>query len=254
MRHMKQKPIAVLFGGRSPEYEVSLASAAGVLEHMDRRRYLPVMVGITQQGAWYHFTGSIGQIAAGAWQSGPDCTPALLSPNPKDRSLLVFREGAVTPIPLDGVFPILHGKNGEDGTVQGLCQLAGLPVVGCGVLASALCMDKDRAHRLVRAAGIPVPASFSLEPGFCQEDALRLAGETGYPLFVKPVRAGSSYGVSKVYKQEHLLPAISAALRYDDRVLVEACIGGSEVGCAVMGTHTLITGEIDQNLPGQRLF
>lgn len=98
------------------------------------------MVGITQQGAWYHFTGSIGQIAAGAWQSGPDCTPALLSPNPKDRSLLVFREGAVTPIPLDGVFPILHGKNGEDGTVQGLCQLAGLPVVGCGVLASALCM------------------------------------------------------------------------------------------------------------------
>ena len=132
MRHMKQKPIAVLFGGRSPEYEVSLASAAGVLEHMDRRRYLPVMVGITQQGEWYHFTGSIGQIAAGAWQSGPDCTPALLSPNPKDRSLLVFREGAVTPIPLDGVFPILHGKNGEDGTVQGLCQLAGLPVVGCG--------------------------------------------------------------------------------------------------------------------------
>ena len=92
MRHMKQKTIAVLFGGRSPEYEVSLASAAGVLEHMDRRRYLPVMVGITQQGAWYHFTGSIGQIAAGAWQSGPDCTPALLSPNPKDRSLLVFRE------------------------------------------------------------------------------------------------------------------------------------------------------------------
>ena len=82
----------------------------------------------------------------------------------------------MTPIPLDGVFPILHGKTGEDGTVQGLCQLAGLPVVGCGVLASALCMDKDRAHRLVRAAGIPVPASFSLEPGFCQEDALRLAG------------------------------------------------------------------------------
>ena len=254
MRHMKQKPIAVLFGGRSPEYEVSLASAAGVLEHMDRRRYLPVMVGITQQGAWYHFTGSIGQIAAGAWQSGPDCTPALLSPNPKDRSLLVFREGAVTPIPLDGVFPILHGKNGEDGTVQGLCQLAGLPVVGCGVLASALCMDKDRAHRLVRAAGIPVPASFSLEPGFCQEDALRLAGETGYPLIGKPVRAGSSYGVSKVYKQEHLLPAISAALRYDDRVLVEACIGGSEVGCAVMGTHTLITGEIDQISLGSGFF
>ena len=119
-------------------------------------------------------------------------------------------------------------------------------MVGCGVLASALCMDKDRAHRLVRAAGIPVPASFSLEPGFCQEDALRLAGGDRLSLFVKPVRAGSSYGVSKVYKQEHLLPAISAALRYDDRVLVEACINGSEVGCAVMGTHTLITGEIDQ--------
>lgn len=90
MRHMKQKPIAVLFGGRSPEYEVSLASAAGVLEHMDRRRYLPVMVGITQQGAWYHFTGSIGQIAAGAWQSGPDCTRPSSPPTPRTEVFWYF--------------------------------------------------------------------------------------------------------------------------------------------------------------------
>ena len=220
MRHMKQKTIAVLFGGRSPEYEVSLASAAGVLEHMDRRRYLPVMVGITQQGAWYHFTGSIGQIAAGAWQSGPDCTPALLSPNPKDRSLLVFREGAVTPIPLDGVFPILHGNNGEDGTVQGLCQLAGLPVVGCGVLASALCMDKDRAHRLVRAAGIPVPASFSLEPGFCQEDALRLAG-----IFLRMIQ-----GTAEKDELEELEEACA---------LQDISHMPARVKCAVLGWHTM---------------
>lgn len=254
MRHMKQKRIAVLFGGCSPEYGVSLASAAGVLEHMDRERYLPVMVGITEWGEWYHFTGSIGQIAAGTWQSGEHCTPAFLSPSPKDRGLLVFREGAVTPIPLDGVFPILHGKNGEDGTVQGLCQLAGLPVVGCGVLASALCMDKERAHQLVQAAGISVPASFSLEPGFCPEEALLRAREISYPLFVKPVRAGSSYGVSKVYKEEHLLPAISAALRYDNRVLVESCVDGSEVGCAVMGTQSLVTGKIDQISLGSGFF
>ena len=114
--------------------------------------------------------------------------------------------------------------------------------------------EMDLLQYLWGVVAAEMPASFSLEPGFCQEDALRLAGETGYPLFVKPVRAGSSYGVSKVYKQEHLLPAISAALRYDDRVLVEACIGGSEVGCAVMGTHTLITGEIDQISLGSGFF
>lgn len=243
---MKQKRIAVLFGGSSSEHSVSLASAAGVLAHMDRARYVPVMVGITERGDWYHYTGSLERIAAGTWQDGPDCAPALLSPSARDRGLLVFRERKVERMALDGVFPVLHGKNGEDGSVQGLCQLAGLPVVGCGVLASALCMDKDRAHRLVQAAGLQVPASFSLEPGFCQEEVLERGADMGYPLFVKPVRAGSSYGVSKVYRPEHLLPAISAALRYDNRVLVEAAMDGTEVGCAVMGTQTLRTGKVDQ--------
>ncbi len=243
---MKQKRIAVLFGGSSSEHSVSLASAAGVLAHMDRARYVPVMVGITERGDWYHYTGSLERIAAGTWQDGPDCAPALLSPSARDRGLLVFRERKVERMALDGVFPVLHGKNGEDGSVQGLCQLAGLPVVGCGVLASALCMDKDRAHRLVQAAGLQVPASFSLEPGFCQEEALERGADMGYPLFVKPVRAGSSYGVSKVYRPEHLLPAISAALRYDNRVLVEAAMDGTEVGCAVMGTQTLRIGKVDQ--------
>lgn len=254
MRQMKQKRIAVLFGGSSSEHSVSLASAAGVLGHMDRTRYVPVMVGITERGDWYHYTGSLESIAAGTWQDGPDCTPALLSPSARDRGFLVFRERKVERMALDGVFPVLHGKNGEDGSVQGLCQLAGLPVVGCGVLASALCMDKDRAHRLVQAAGVRVPESFSLEPGFCQEEVLELGASLGYPLFVKPVRAGSSYGVSKVYRPEHLLSAISAALRYDHRVLVEAAMDGTEVGCAVMGTQTLRTGEVDQIALGSGFF
>ena len=146
---MKPQKIAVLFGGRSPEYRVSLESAAGVLRHMDRDRFTPVMVGITPAGDWLKFSGSIEEIEAGSWLNSAACVPAALSPNPSDHALLAFHDGGVEKIPLQAVFPVLHGKNGEDGSVQGLCQLAGIPVVGCGVLASALCMDKDRAHRLV---------------------------------------------------------------------------------------------------------
>lgn len=144
------------------------------------------------------------------------------------------------------MFPVLHGKNGEDGSVQGLCQLAGIPVVGCGVLASALCMDKDRAHRLVQAAGIAVPHSVALTRDFDREALPARCAELGYPLFVKPGRAGSSYGVSKVRQAADLQKAIREAFQYDEQVLVEQSISGFEVGCAVIGNRTLRTGAVDE--------
>ena len=244
---MKKITLAVLFGGSSTEYEISLQSAHAVLTHLDRDRYEPVLLGITRDGRWLLYQGPVDALLDDTWHTDARHTvPAVISP---DRGVQIAGggpSGGDEQQAVDAAFPVLHGKNGEDGSVQGLCQLAGLPVVGCGVLASALCMDKDRAHRLVQAAGLQVPASFSLEPGFCQEEALERGADMGYPLFVKPVRAGSSYGVSKVYRPEHLLPAISAALRYDNRVLVEAAMDGTEVGCAVMGTQTLRTGKVDQ--------
>ena len=236
--------ILVLFGGASSEYEVSLASAAGVLRAMEGR-FEPVTVGITRQGRWLYCAASPEDIESDAWQR-PDCAPAALSPSRGDRALLVFRGGKTERIAVDCAFPVLHGRNGEDGTVQGLCQLAGLPLAGCGTMASALCMDKDRAHKLAAAAGVAVPRSFTLRPGFDPGTALAEAAGLGWPVFVKPVRAGSSYGVSRVEAAEGLLPAVENALRYDGEAIVEQAIDGFEVGCAVMGNDRLITGALDE--------
>ena len=149
-----RKKIAVIFGGCSPEYSVSLQSASAVIRHMDPQKYIPVRIGISRNGDWFLFRGNTEQIEADTWCNPTDCVPVLVSPNRSDHGLIALKRTGLDKIPIDAAFPVLHGQNGEDGTVQGLFQLAGIPVIGCGVLASALCMDKDRAHQLVRAAGI----------------------------------------------------------------------------------------------------
>lgn len=242
----ERKTIAVLFGGCSPEHSVSLESAAAVLRHMDPDRYIPLMVGITREGVWYRFSGGVEEIAQGRWQESSQLVPAVLSPLRGDHALLLLGEDKLDRVPLDGVFPVLHGRNGEDGSIQGLCELAGIPLVGCGTLASALCMDKDRAHKLAGLAGVRVPHSFTLTAADETRTALTQAADLGYPLFVKPVKAGSSYGVAKVSQEDDLPTAIAQALRYDDKVLVEEAIDGFEVGCAVMGDRELYTGELDE--------
>lgn len=250
----EKKTIGILFGGCSSEYGVSLQSAWSVIQNLDRERYTPVLVGITHTGDWYLYQGDPAHIPEDTWRAEGPCTPVAVLPGPEGSCLLALGEKGVQSIPLDAVFPVLHGRNGEDGTVQGLFQLAGIPVVGCGLLASALCMDKDRAHLLVGAAGIRVPQSRSFRQGdpFRQ---MRQAGETlGYPLFVKPVKAGSSYGITKVTDPEQLEEAVSLALRYDDTVLLEEGIDGFEVGCAVLGTEQLTVGEPDEIELSQGFF
>ena len=160
---MSKLKIAVLFGGCSPEYGVSLQSAAAVLRHIDQSRYEPVMVGISQAGDWFRYTGPVDNIESDTWYSAETCTPAVVCPDRNAPALLVFGPEGMQKVHLDAAFPVLHGRNGEDGTVQGLFELAGIPLVGCGVLASALCMDKDRAHKLAQAAGVTVPRSAVLE-------------------------------------------------------------------------------------------
>ena len=243
---MSQLNVVVLFGGCSPEYDVSLQSAYAVVCHMDRAKYTPVLIGITRQGDWFYFHGSAEQIADDTWYHDAACTPAAVSPSRSEHVLLTYEGGRVQKIPIDAAFPVLHGKNGEDGTVQGLFALSGIPLVGCGVLASALCMDKDRAHQLVQAAGISVPRSFVLERNTDTDAALSRAAQLGYPLFVKPVKAGSSFGVTKVKEPRALPAAIQLAFAYDDRVIIEENIAGFEVGCAVLGNHTLTVGEVDE--------
>ena len=243
---MKKKNVIIFFGGCSSEYEVSLASATAVIRNLNRERYTPIPVGITRQGDWYHYTGDVGQIEADRWlEDMACCSPAALSPRRGIHELLTYGPDGLQRIPADIAFPVLHGKNGEDGTLQGLVELAGIPLAGCGTLASALCMDKDRAHRLVSLHGIRTPKALVLDtPDW--ESAHSFARRIGFPLYVKPVRAGSSYGVTRANSSEELEPAIELAFSYDSQVILEENIPGFEVGCAVLGSRTPITGEVDE--------
>lgn len=242
----QRKRIAILFGGCSPEYGVSLQSAYSVITHLDREKYEPVLIGISNAGDWFQYVGEIEKIFIDTWCNEEDCIPVVVSPNRTVHGIVTIKNGKIRETHIDAVFPVLHGKNGEDGTVQGMFELAGIPVVGCGVLSSALCMDKDRAHKLVQAAGISVPQSFVLQSGGDAETAIRQAERIGYPLFVKPVRAGSSYGITKVTGQNQLPEALKLAFSYDSTVIVEECISGFEVGCAVLEKDGFVVGEVDE--------
>lgn len=247
IRMENRKNIVVLFGGASSEYEVSLQSAFAVVGSMDREKYNPVTVGITREGKWYYFMGKTDRIKNDTWCNEADCVPAVLSPDRTYHHLIVFRGASVCEtIPVDAVFPLLHGRNGEDGTVQGIAELAGIPLIGCGTLSSAPCMDKDRAHRLAELSGVRAPRAMVLMDNTAMNKACAFVKTIGFPVFVKPVKAGSSFGVTKVVEMEQLAPAIAYAFNYDNRVILEEAIAGFEVGCAVCGRGQLIVGEVDE--------
>ncbi len=238
------KRILVFFGGCSTEYGVSLQSAHAVLENMDGTRYRPVMVGITRQGKWLYYTGPLGNIPVDRWQEA-NCAPCTLSLDRNERCLILLN-GTGQSIPFDAAFPILHGKNGEDGTLQGLLELAGIPVIGCASLSSALCMDKARAHRLAALAGVPSPRGEVFAGGASQDEIFSAAERLGFPLFIKPVRAGSSFGVTRVTSPEQLPAAVSEAFENDREILLEEAVSGFEVGCAVLGSDRLALGAVDE--------
>ena len=232
------KTICILFGGVSSEHEVSLRSAATVLHSISREKFKPVMVGITKEGRWLLYTGEVYDIPGGRWESSGKTCPAVLSPDRSHKGLLVLEQGGVRLMEIDAVFPVLHGKNGEDGTVQGLLELAGIPYVGCGVLSSAACMDKAVSHTLLTSVGIPKTELIALNRKDARDMAAmerHLAHALGYPLFVKPANAGSSVGVTKVGGPAALAAALELAFAHDDKAVAERAVSGQEVECAVMG-------------------
>ncbi len=243
---MQPNTVAVLFGGHSTEYEISLQSACSVIENLAPEKYHVVLLGITRQGAWLRYQGGVEQIQNDTWSDHASCVPAVISPDRTTHGVLVLEDGGGKPLPIDVAFPVLHGKNGEDGTVQGLLALAGIPCVGCGLLSSALCMDKDMAHRLVHLAGIQVPPSVVLS-SLLPEDALfeRTAHLT-YPFFVKPANSGSSFGITRVLEPGGLPKAVRTAFLHDRKVTIEQAVPGFEVGCAVLGNQTLTVGAVDE--------
>ena len=244
---MQKKKIAIIFGGNSTEYEVSLQSAFSVFENINKEKFDIVPIGITRNGDWYHYTGKKEKIANNTWfEDNENLYSVAVSQNRSVKGFIEFKEEKFYIIKVDLIFPVLHGKNGEDGTLQGLFELAGIPVVGCDTLSSALCMDKDRAHKLVSLAGISVPKSVTFKR-FNKEAAMKeIEANLTYPLFIKPVRAGSSFGITKVIEKQELDAAIELAFEHDTEVIVEETINGFEVGCAVLGIDELIVGRVDE--------
>ena len=249
---MKTLSVCILFGGMSPEHEVSLRSAEAVLNHIDKSKYNVFPVGITKEGKWFLYGGKdYSDLPSGRWLTHPDNRQAAISPI-RGQGLLTFEGDCVVRERIDVAFPVLHGENGEDGTIQGLLKLAGIPYVGPHVAASAVAMDKTLTKLVADNAGIP-QAAWQLvrrvDMGSRMDSTLdTLEGRFAYPMFVKPAGTGSSVGVSKAADREALKNALLAAGKYDDKVLVEEFIKGREVEVAVMGNENPVAsvcGEID---------
>lgn len=250
--------LCCLFGGESTEYEVSLRSVTSVIEHCNPKKFNLTLVGITRDGKWYLYRGAVEKIAANTWWEDPaDISPAMFSPSKGDRCLLVLHEDRVERLPVDVIFPVMHGAHCEDGTLQGLLELSGIPFVGPGCRASAVCMDKYTTKAVLNNFNIPqAKAEFVTRPEMSENFAAVAArvGKLGYPVFVKPSGAGSSVGVSKVHSPDELQAAITKALAFDKVVLVEEFIKGREIEVAVIGNQTPTAsgcGEID---PGSDFY
>ena len=242
---MKKQTIAVIFGGCSDEYEISLRSASAIIKSINRDKYDVKMLGINMKGEWFHFTGDVDKIAEDIWQD--DCKKAFIPPDRNTHGILELDGDSFNLIHIDVAFPVLHGRNGEDGTIQGLLELANIPIVGCGTLPSVICMDKKLAHIIVNKMDIKVSNGILLHSLIEVESNMEKINTLSYPLFVKPLRSGSSLGVTCVSDSENLYDAIKLAFKYDCSVIAEEKIEGFEVGCAVMGNgENLITGELDE--------
>ena len=233
-----KKTIAVLFGGKSSEYGVSLQSACSVLQALNKEKYDILPIGITKNGVWYHYTGDLSDLLSDTWHTH-DITPVLLNPDPTKHCMIINS----MEVRIDALLPILHGINGEDGTVQGMAVICGIPLIGCGILSSALCMDKQRAHQLVSSIGIPCAKSVTIRH---IEEAHQAITDLHFPVYVKPVRAGSSIGIHRITTAEEILSALTYSFTYDSEVIIEEEIRGVETGCAIMGTDTLFTGRVDE--------
>ena len=248
---MDKLSVAVVLGGASSEHEVSVCSAKSILANIDRERFDVLVVGIAKDGAMYYYEDEQ-LLAHQTVVTGEGAVPCVISPAVNCKG--IFLPEAGKRLPVDVYFPVLHGKNGEDGTIQGLFALSQTPFVGCDTQASADCMDKEVTHTLLEAAGVHMAkwerlTAFDFENEPVRDAQIERIEQTlGYPVFVKPVRAGSSVGVSKASTRAELLAALETALKEDSKVLVEEMIDGQEVECAVLGNErpqASVVGEIE---------
>ena len=245
----KKMKVAILFGGRSAEHEVSLESAINVINAMDKDKYEPVLIGIDRQGTWFRNDNALLLLKSGnaEWIQHDEGNREIAPMSSKDHGQLLDLSNREQIEPIDVIFPVLHGPYGEDGSIQGFSKLANVPCVGAGILGSAVCMDKDVTKRILREAGIAVAESVTLRgKGDLKERIEEIEKTLEYPLFVKPANMGSSVGISRVMNVDGLIPAVDLAFKYDTKVLIEEEIKGREIECSVLGNETPIA-----SVPGE---
>ncbi len=244
---MSKIRVAIVFGGYSSEYKVSLKSAHNVIENLDKDKYEPYFIGITENGKWFRYFGDIDKIKSDEWQ-GESCKPVVLSPDRKGGGFMQFEhDGEFTHLGVDVIFPVIHGRTGEDGALQGLFELSGIPYVGCGILASAIGMDKDLCHRTVSTIGVKTTPYVVADGKENPKTIMERAAKLKYPLFIKPACAGSSIGVSEVKDESEFAAAIELAAKYGEKIKIEEKVVGIECGCSIMGTGDNIKiGEVDE--------
>ena len=231
--------LCVIFGGKSSEHEVSCKSAYNILKNLDKEKYEIIKFGITKEGATWLYRGDDESLLDGSWEHH-DCYPCVISHCPKTEGLLLLTDGKAEKIKVDVFFPVLHGKNGEDGTIQGVFELAQIPYVGNGVCGSALCMDKIFTKNILECAHIPVAPGFYVTKKETEDvNAVneKIKSSFNYPVVVKPSNAGSSVGVSLVETEDELEKALKVAVAEDRRILIEKKIEKRELECAVLGNH-----------------
>lgn len=247
--------LGILFGGASSEHDVSCVSAKGIISNIDKEKYNLTIIGITKDGKWYLFDDDIELLPNDNWLNSKSLKPAYISPDSSIHGV-VCEDGSI--IKLDAVFPVLHGKNGEDGTMQGLLQLAQIPFVGCDATASGTCMDKAVTNAVADAFGISqakwcsvTKFEYNKDSSACIKHAVE---KLGFPIFVKPANAGSSVGVSKAHNENELKDGLEIAFKEDKKVVLEEFIDGFEVECAVLGNDEPITGEVGQIIAAAEFY
>ena len=229
---------AVIFGGVSREHELSCASAADVIRNIPTDKYEIICIGITKKGRWLYFPGSPDEIADGTWDQNSDCTSAIISPDPINGGVIVIEDGEATVRRLDVVFPVLQGKFGADGAIQGLLDMAGIPYVGSGLLASASCTDKSHTHMVlddynIRTADWRVIAQRDINS--IEEKCHEYERKMGFPLLVKPAKSGSTAGTSIAWSYDELLNAVKVAFSNDNKVVIEKHLIGRKLETVVFG-------------------
>ncbi len=255
---MAQKlTICVLFGGQSSEHEVSRVSATSVINNIDREKYDIVMIGITKEGRWLMYQGPVDKIATGDWENGHTAR-AMITPDAIINGIVKIDEDmTATKARIDVVIPVLHGRYGEDGTVQGLFELAQIPYVGPGVLASAVSMDKVYTKMILNQAQIPQATEVVVMKNDLNnigQVTNKIESKFSYPCFIKPSNAGSSVGITKAHDNEELIQGLQIAAEHDDKILVEEFINGREIECAVLGNENPEVSVLGEIIPSREFY